>query len=58
MTKKYRVWASSTTYSYAFVEAETEEEAIDKAGQMDGSDFIESDQKDWDIYSATEVQDD
>ena len=54
--KKYRVWASTTTYSFAYVEAETEEEAIDKAGEMDGSDFIETDHNDWDIYSATEVE--
>jgi hypothetical protein len=56
--KKYRVWASSTTYLYAFVEADTEEMAIDLAREMDGSDFIESEQKDWDIYSATEVTND
>ncbi len=56
--KKYRVWASSTTYLYAFVEADTEEMAIDLAREIDGSDFIESEQKDWDIYSATEVTND
>jgi hypothetical protein len=56
--KKYKVWAKSVTYHYAFVEAEDDEQAWDKALNMDGSEFIDSNHIDWDIYSTEEVTND
>lgn len=53
--KKYKVWAKSTTYLYAYVEAEDDSQAWDKALAMDGSEFIGHTDGDWDIESTEEV---
>jgi len=55
--KKYKVWAKSTTYLYAYVEAEDDSQAWDKALAMDGSEFIGHTDGDWDIESTEEVTD-
>ena len=51
MSKIYRVLASSITYYAVNVEADTEQEAWDIAGQLDGGDFMELDEVDWQIDS-------
>ena len=56
--KKYKVWAKSTTYLYAYVEAEDDSQAWDKALAMDGSEFIGHTDGDWDIESTEEVTSD
>jgi hypothetical protein len=56
--KKYKVWAKSTTYLYAYVEAEDDHQAWDKALAMDGSEFIGHTDGDWDIESTEEVTND
>ena len=56
--KKYKVWARSTTYLYAYVEAEDYEQAQEQANELDGSTFIEKGDGDWDIYSVEEVTND
>jgi hypothetical protein len=56
--KKYKVWAKSTTYLYAYVEAEDDSQAWDKALAMDGSEFIGHTDGDWDIESTEEVTND
>jgi hypothetical protein len=53
--KTYKVWAQMTTYLYAYVEAESEDEAFDQALAKDGSEFIDKGDGDWDIYSVEEV---
>jgi hypothetical protein len=53
--KKYKVWAKNITYHYAFIEAADDEAAYDKALNMDGSDFIDGNHIDWQIYSTEEV---
>ena len=55
--KTYKVWAKNITYHYAFIEAADDEEAMDKALAMDGSEFIDGNHIDWDIYSTEEVTD-
>ena len=52
MSKIYRVLASSITYYAVNVEADTEQEAWDIAGQLDGGDFMELDEVDWQIDSV------
>jgi len=52
MTSIYRVLASSITYYAVNVEADTEQEAWDIAGQLDGGDFMELDEVDWQIDSV------
>lgn len=52
MSKIYRVLASSITYYAVNVEADTEHEAWDIAGQLDGGDFMELDEVDWQIDSV------
>ena len=52
----FRVWAKMTSYSYVEVEAESEEEAISIADDMDGGEFIPTDDGDWEVCSyADEV---
>lgn len=58
--KKFRVQASYVSYCYAVVEAENEDEAYEKARELDGSDF-EPDYSsagagDWAIYDVNEVE--
>ena len=55
--KTYKVWAKNITYHYAFIEAADDEEAMDKALAMDGSEFIDGNHIDWNIYSTEEVTD-
>ena len=52
MSKIYRVLASSITYYAVNVEADTEQEAWDIAGKLDGGDFMELDEVDWQIDSV------
>jgi len=52
MTSVYRVLASSITYYAVNVEADTEQEAWDIAGNLDGGDFMELDEVDWQIDSV------
>ena len=56
--KTYKVWAKNITYHYAFIEAADDEEAMEKALNMDGSEFIDGNHIDWDIYSTEEVTSD
>jgi len=53
---RYKVWAKSTTYLYAFVEAANIEEAWEQAFAMDGSEYIAHVDGDWDIESIEEAQ--
>jgi hypothetical protein len=53
--KTYKVWARDIAYHYAFVEAVDRDEALDKALDMDGSEFIHSNKTDWQIDSIEEV---
>ena len=55
MSKIYRVLASSITYYAVNVEAETEQEAWDIAGQLDGGDFMELDSTDWQIDNIVQA---
>lgn len=52
--KTYKVLAKYTTYVYTFVEAEDEEQAWDKAQELDGGTFKDSGYGDWDIESVEE----
>lgn len=52
--KTYKVWVKDIAYNYALIEAEDENAAFDIAKEMDGSDFIQSNQTEWDIYSVEE----
>ena len=55
---KFRVKAKMVSYPYAIVEAETEEEALEKANQMDGGDFTPDESVGggyWEIVEAEEV---
>lgn len=49
--KKYKAIARYTSYYYVYVNADNDEEAWDKAGDMDGAEFIDADSGDWDIVS-------
>jgi len=52
--KTYKVWVKDISYNYALIEAEDEDAAFDITKEMDGSDFIQSNQTEWDIYSVEE----
>ena len=52
--KTYKVMASLTSYVYHFIEAENDEEAWNKAHELDGGTFKDSGYGDWDIYSVEE----
>lgn len=54
--KTYKVMASMTTYVYQFIEAENDEDAWNKAHELDGSNFQDSGYGDWDIDSVDEVR--
>ncbi len=54
-SKRYKVWAKNITYFYAYIEAENDEEAWDKAMSMDGGEFTSIEHGDWEIYSTEEV---
>jgi hypothetical protein len=54
MTKKFKVHASYITYLDATVEAETMEEAIQLAREMDGGDFKDTGLGDWNIDEVFE----
>jgi hypothetical protein len=55
--KVYRVVASMTTYCYANVEAESEDEAYAIAQSMDGGDFTTDPMRgDWSINSVYEAE--
>ena len=57
--KQYRVYAEYTSRCYVDVEANSEEEAKDKAAEIDGGEFISceglDDVYDWEITEAEEV---
>jgi hypothetical protein len=58
--KRYKVSASYLTHVYTYVEAKDEDEAWDKAGDIDGGDFesdnIYDDLSDWSINMVEEVK--
>ena len=49
MTKVYRILASSITYYAVNIEADSEEKAYELAGELDGNEFMELDETDWQI---------
>ena len=53
--KKYRVYVTMTTYLHKDILAVNETDALEKAEEMDGGDFVEEDQMagGWDITHAT-----
>ena len=55
--KTYRVYARYTNHCYVDVEANSEEEAYDKASEIDGGDFINYDAMDdsQELYDCEEV---
>lgn len=55
--KTYRITASFTTYCYANVEANSEDEAYEIAQGMDGGDFTPDPMRgDWSIDSVYEAE--
>ena len=56
--KTFRVWAECINDCYADIEAESEEEALEIAWEMDGGDFITDDSGDWRITNAELLDDD
>lgn len=54
--KTYYVMAKFTSYVYQYVEADSYEEAWNKAHALDGSAFIDSGHGDWDIESVDEMK--
>ena len=56
--KRYKVSASYLTHVYTFVDAENEDQAWDKAGDIDGGDFesdnIYDELSDWSINMVEE----
>ena len=54
--KKWKVYAISESYYEVEVMAESEEDAMDKADQLDGSEWVEdSFNPDWEVIRAKEV---
>ena len=54
--KKWKVYAKSESYYEVEVMAESEEDAMDKADQLDGSEWVEdSFNPDWEVIRAKEV---
>jgi len=53
--KRYKVWAKNITYFYAYIEAENDEDAMQIAEGLEGSQFTSSEHGDWEIYSTEEV---
>ena len=54
-SKRYKVWAKNITYFYAYIEAKDDEDAMQIAQGMDGSQFTSIEHGDWEIYSTEEV---
>jgi hypothetical protein len=55
--KTYRITASMTTYCYATIEADSEDEAYEIARGMDGGDFTPDPMRgDWSIDSVYEAE--
>ena len=55
--KTYRIVATMTTYCYANVEADSEDEAYEIARGMDGGDFTPDPMRgNWSIGSVTEAE--
>lgn len=52
MKKTFRVKAKVTTFCYIDVEADSVEDANEKAEQMDGGDFITTDEGDFNILDS------
>ena len=50
--KSFRVWAKMTTYCYIDVKANDQDQAETMAKDMDGGDFISTDDGDWEIVSS------
>lgn len=50
----YRVWAKSISYCYADIKAESEEEALKIADEMDGGEFIACPDGDWETLPDVE----
>jgi hypothetical protein len=53
--KTYKVHAACISYVYVLVEAEDEDQAWDKAREIDGGDFEDAGYGDWRIDSVEEV---
>jgi hypothetical protein len=53
--KTYKVHAACISYVYVLVEAEDEQQAWDKASEIDGGDFEDAGYGDWRIDSISEV---
>jgi len=54
--KKWTVRADSTTTYEAEVEADTQEEAWEKALNLDGSLFNSLDNADWNVYDVVQIE--
>ena len=57
MTNRYKVFAKMSTYLYVYVDANSNDEAMDIARDIDGGEFIPFDQGiigsgDWEITEA------
>jgi len=55
MSKQYKVFAKMSTYLYVYVDANSNDEAMEIARDMDGGEFIPYDQGilgDWEIVEA------
>ena len=55
--KKFRVWAKYTNYCRIVVEANSKEEAEDSARQMDGGDFEQQQDNDYDGSGGWDIVD-
>jgi hypothetical protein len=53
--KTFKVMAAGISYVYCLVEAEDEQQAWDKAREIDGGDFEDDGYGDWRIDSVYEV---
>ena len=53
--KTYKVVAACTSYVYCLVKAEDEQQAWDKAREIDGGDFDDAGYGSWSIDSVEEV---
>lgn len=54
--KKYKVKAYYTTYCYAEIEADNEDQAWQIAEDMDGGEFKQADTGDWEIDYVMEIK--
>jgi hypothetical protein len=52
MKKTFRVQAETITYCYVDIEAKSIEDANEKAEQMDGGDFITTDEGDFNVLDS------